>query len=283
MGRRGAALLLAPVFVVAPAVAQVPLSTGDKTVVNYAFATQLGSGVYSIEGRTIQVYRLPLSYMVRPETAERWGVKVNFPLTFGFLDFEPRDVLDTGLPQHLDTVSLVPGVELRVLARANWLLRPFIEAGIAKDRSGEASAGVASGGLRSLVDLHGGEFDIALGNALTYARVAPQGEEPASDFVTLDTSVEARHLLGIDVHRYRLDYGLYASIDLYFDNPDFPLRSEQPLRVHDQYEIGVTFGTRPPIEVWRFELPRLGVGYRFGSDASAFRFVIGIPAPALSR
>ena len=68
---------LLPLAVVAllalPARAQtaVPLSAGEKSVANFAFATQLGSGIYTIDGRTIQIYRLPLSYTIRPDTDDR--------------------------------------------------------------------------------------------------------------------------------------------------------------------------------------------------------------------
>ena len=42
--------------------AQSLLSGDEQNVVNFAFATQLGSGVYSVSGRTLQIYRLPFSH-----------------------------------------------------------------------------------------------------------------------------------------------------------------------------------------------------------------------------
>src|SRR5262245_45699425 len=108
-----------------------PLSSEEKTTINFAFATQLGSGIYSIGGRTIQVYRFPLAWTLLTESPERVGLKITFPLTFGFYDFKAADVLDTGVPKHLDTVSLVPGLEFRLMAAENWLVKPYFEAGIA--------------------------------------------------------------------------------------------------------------------------------------------------------
>lgn len=46
-----AAALIA-LWVSAPAIAQDPLRAGEEPLVNYAFATQLGSGEYSISGCT---------------------------------------------------------------------------------------------------------------------------------------------------------------------------------------------------------------------------------------
>ena len=44
-----------------------------------------------------------------------------------------------------------------------------------------------------------------------------------------------------------------------------------------QYEVGVTFGTRPSIKLWKIPLPRLGLSYRFGEDLSAIRLIFGSP------
>ena len=64
-----AALLLAVVIAVLPAperaLAQAALRASEEQLVNYAYATQLGSGVYDISGRTLQIYRLPFGYTFR--------------------------------------------------------------------------------------------------------------------------------------------------------------------------------------------------------------------------
>ena len=98
----------------------------------------------------VQIYRLPLAYTPRPESPERWGLKITFPVTVGFYDFEPVDVIDTGRPDDLDTVSLVPGLEFRVPVRPRLLLKPFLEAGVAREGSEDATVWVSSFGLRTL-------------------------------------------------------------------------------------------------------------------------------------
>ncbi len=44
-----------------------------------------------------------------------------------------------------------------------------------------------------------------------------------------------------------------------------------------QYEIGVTLGTTETRHLWRIPLPRVGIGYRFGSNLDVIRNVIGTP------
>src|SRR5262245_20657056 len=42
--------------------AQSPLTRSEQAVINFGFATQLGSGVYTMSGRTLQVYKIPFGY-----------------------------------------------------------------------------------------------------------------------------------------------------------------------------------------------------------------------------
>src|SRR5512134_3864622 len=109
--------------------AQSPLTREEQTFIDFGFATQLGSGVYTMSGRTLQVYRLPFGY--EPDHADdaRVRVRLTFPVTFGLLDFKPVDVIDTGLPESLDSLSFVPGVAVDVTLRPGWQLEPFVEAG----------------------------------------------------------------------------------------------------------------------------------------------------------
>jgi hypothetical protein len=266
-----------------PVLAADALTRQEERLVNYAFATRLGSGVYDLSGRTVQVYRLPFSWTPRPEGPDRLGVRVNMPVTIGFIDFKASDVAATGLPSNLDTASFVPGVEFRLRARENWLIMPHAEVGIAEDRTSAASAYVSGVGIRSVADFAAGRYRLTLGNELLYVRVDPRDHQPADDFASFETCIEARHGMGFSIRGFRADYGLYVSQYLYFGDPHFPLGRDGRASVDDQYEIGVTFGTEQEAKLWKVGLPRLGFGYRFAQGISVFRFVIGIPAPSLER
>jgi len=197
----------------------VALTLPEERAVNYAFATQLGSGVYDVSGRTVQIYRLPFAFTPRPEARGRLGVRVMIPVTIGFVDFKPLDVASTGLPDHLDTGSIVPGVELRIVLRENWMLMPSAEFGIATDRSSEATTYISSTGVRSVADFNAGNFGLALGNEALYSRVDPRNDEPADAFFSFETCLEARHGMGFSIHGLEADYRLYALQDLYFGDP----------------------------------------------------------------
>ena len=93
MRTRSACLLL---MLAMPAAAERPLTRSEQAVINFGFATQLGSGIYSLSGRTLQVYRLPFAYTPPVDEDTRVRPRITLPLTLGFVDFKPRDVVETG-------------------------------------------------------------------------------------------------------------------------------------------------------------------------------------------
>lgn len=258
-----------------------PLSASEKGEFNYAFATQLGSGIYTISGRTLQVYRLPLSLTFRPEEeGSRRGWRFTIPVTLGFYDFKAVDVVENGLREEVATMSVIPGVEFLVPLTGNWLLKPYVEAGRVWDRSGSADAAVYSSGAWSRADFRAGRFNLSLGNGLGYTVVDPSSVPGSEALIALETAFEARHGLGSGAWA-KLDYGLYLVQHLYFQRPAYPLDPGGSSGMLDQYEVGVTFGSRESLKIWKITLPRIGVGYLFGQDLSALRLVFGSPARSL--
>jgi hypothetical protein len=176
--------------------AQSLLSRDEQNVVNFAFATQLGSGVYSVSGRTLQIYRLPFRYDLK--TAEA-GFEAVFtlPVTLGFYDFELQDVANGDIPTDVDALSFVPGLMLEFEAGPHWTLAPYAEAGVSKARDADADSTVYSGGLASLYEFGGQGFDWQLRNDLTYAGVDLHGAEGSDHFTRFQTVLTARRPVGM--------------------------------------------------------------------------------------
>jgi hypothetical protein len=291
----GFAALLVLIPAARPCHADQPLTLSEQQEFNYAFATQVGSGIYSISGRTLQVYRYPLSYSFRTSEEGRAGWRLTFPMTFGFYDFDSQDVLDSNLRDSVATVSLVPGAEFLVPVRTHWLLKPFAEAGYVWDRDGGADAAIYSAGLRSRFDFQGGGFDMVLGNGLSYAVVDPSGSTGRDAMVAVEAAFTASHLFGRQGQvpgqgqgagqgqgpgGSQADYEPYFVARVYLGGEDQPLASDGANTLV-QYEVGMTFGSRGPMKLWKIPLPRLGVGYVFGQDLAVLRIVFGAPAQSL--
>ena len=78
---------------------------------NYEFASELGSGIYEVAGRTIQVYQLRPSYNLRPASprAAPPGINLISPVTVGFFNFQPTDLIHLHIPTQIDALSFEPG------------------------------------------------------------------------------------------------------------------------------------------------------------------------------
>lgn len=274
---KGPSCLLLLLFGTAAAAAPRPLSSGEQAVLNFGFATQLGSGVYSLSGRTLQVYRLPFGYTLPLEDDAPLQVRLTLPFTIGFLDFEPGDVIDTGLPHNLDSFSLVPGLEFDYAVDERWHLQPFLEAGIARDTGADVDQRVYSLGLRSRYDVERGAVDWQAYGELVRVVVDQVSLDQTDDFTRLRVGATARRPFEAERAGRRADFLVYGFTEAFTDAPAGPAGEiDDPDEL--QYEVGFTLGATETIWIWRIPLPRIGFGYRFGdNDLSVYRIVIGSP------
>jgi hypothetical protein len=254
--------------------AQTLLSSDEQNVVNFAFATQLGSGVYSVSGRTLQIYRLPFSHTFKSTEDSSFGVELTLPVTFGFYDFKLPDIANGAIPTDVDALSFVPGLTLVFEMQPGWKLEPYVEAGISRARDVDADSSVYAGGLRSLYEFDGQGFDWLLRNDLVFAGVDLRGTAGSDRFARFQTVITARRSF---TRNSKVDYLAYAMHEYYVDQPNGPVDSTDRSGGSVQYEIGMTFGTTETRRIWRIPLPRVGIGYRFGSNLDVFRVVFGTP------
>ena len=263
------------------------LSAAEDKPLSFAFASQAGSGIYDVEGRVVQIYRIPLSFSVKRlgEDAGDWGIAVASPLTFGFYDFEPDDVFTGEFPTHVGTASLLPGVAFGVRAKKNWILSPHVDFGAAKDFSGGALAWVYDVGLRSDVTFPAGDWDVLAGQELLWAGAAQPDVALTGWYGEARVGFEFRHLLPWTSRRSQWDAGLFIAYHRYFKDDRSvavtyaavaPAPESSPTSfVDEQTEVGFSFGTRPKLSWWKLSLPNLGLSYRFGDGVQGVRLIFG--------
>ena len=260
-----------------PAAAERPLTRNEQAVINFGFATQLGSGIYSLSGRTLQVYRLPFAYAPPVDEDARVRPRITLPLTLGFVDFKPRDVVETGVPERIDSLSFVPGLALHIAVREDWELEPFAEAGIARDQASEADQDVYAAGLRSRYDFGDGPTQWQLYNELVHVVVEQDSPDRTDDFTRFRTGTTARRPFDTESSGRRADFEAYGLVEVILDPTGGPAGSRPQDGAAMQYEVGVTLGATEPLRLWGVKLPRVGLGYRFGSGLSVVRVVFGSP------
>lgn len=242
--------------------------------INYVFATDLGSGVYDLGGRTLQIYRFTYTEDLRAVDAETTGVRLVLPLTFGFFDFAPLDVLSEGIPTRVDSFSVVPGIELDYLLTGEWHLIPYVRAG-ASIASSSVDGWLYGIGLRAerRLDWHG--WDSFVRSELSVAGVGYRNEVPDDEFARLRQGFDLTRGTGWRIRGREVELGLYSIFDVILDPPTAPVAEAR--KVPLQAEFGFTVSTRPAVKIWRFDAPRLGFGYRLAGELSAWHFLIGVP------
>ena len=248
----------------------------DKQFTTYAFAHEFGSGVYDFNGRTLQVYGLPFSWTLREGDAGRLGLRLKLPVTLGFLDFQAQDVLETGLPQRVDSISFVPGLELDWRVGDHWRVRPYLQAGASIASESEVDTQLYGTGMRGERSFSMQGFDGLYAVEGSFSAVHYRDDSlPNDDFLRARNSIELRKGSGHWLSGREVDYGLFTVVDAYLDPPTGPTTGLDVPTV--QLEAGIVLGTRPQWKVQRVPIPRLGLSYRFAGDLSTVRLVIGAP------
>lgn len=272
---RAACLLLLLLLTPAAALAQDD-PRAEQQFANYAFAHELGSGVYGAGGQLLQIYRLPFSWHYREAGAAAPGVTLLLPVTLGFLDFSPMGLLQQHLPGGIDSLSFVPGIALEFV-RGDWRVQPFAKVGVEladhSDIGGTLySLGVQNEFRRALAD----GWQLRFRDDLLYSGVNYRGSLPTDTFVRWRNAFEATNGLGRrDGRAHETETGFFAVLDWYIDPPTGPVTGVDITAV--QFEIGMMIGARPPLKWRRLTLPRVGLSYRFAGDVSAWRLVLGAP------
>lgn len=236
----------------------------EEPSLSFAFASQAGSGIYTIEGRVVQIYRIPVAFTVKPLDDDAiWGAALTLPLTFGFYDYKAVDVLEGQFPPHIGTASLLPGVEFNVRATKNWILSPHVDFG-----------------ARSVVSFPIATWDVRAGQELLWAGAAETENPLTAWYSEVMAGFEFRHELPGSSGRTRWDVGVFVVYEHYFKNEGstpvaVTYSAAATPGVDEQTEIGISFGTRPKLAWKKISMPKLGVSYLFGDGLHGVRLVIG--------
>jgi len=242
---------------------------------NHAFAVYIGSGLFVAGGRSVFVFRVAPMTTLRSEEEHKLGVRLRINATFGFYDLKPEDLLDLELPDRIDTVALVPGVEFPIKLYDNWTLMPFIDVGAATDSEFHDVTMVVGTGSRSRAEFHDKRHLYVLWNVLVYANNFDDDEFDREDYTVFRTDFEMRKLAKFKMFKRDLDLGLLAKSDWFFDTVliDVPLR--EPVKIRKRFELGFTIGsTRKYVLMKMLTAPRIGVTYITGDGVSGIRFVL---------
>ncbi len=271
---RSAAILTAIAMTVGTVLAQEP-ATPELGGIRLALLAEYGAvDQKTVEGRSVQIYRIPIGFRLRDEADHRWGLKLMLPVSIG--GTELRAATDVGdLVERIETVTIYPGVELQLPVGDRWFLRPYAEVGVISAFGDRGSEEVYTAGMKWRVELGATRIRWRLGGEGTFSvGTSPSGQ--SIDFMEFAVGPEVSMPLGFEVGGRAADLAPYA-IYRRFSGLEIPIPDREPASLEEQVEVGVTFGTEPRHEVWGVPMPRFGVAYRFGDGLDTWRIVFGFP------
>jgi len=265
-------LTLLPRFALAQqatAAARVP------DTVDYVYSAIVGTGWYKVGDREIFVLRIPASWTIRQaESNRRPGIKLLLPVTFGLQDFSFDDILETTL-DNVGTITFLPGVEVTFPVRPNWSVKPYGQIGYGWDITNGEGANVFATGIRSLTRFRERKFLWDIGADLTFAGQNPQNA-PSDSLglikLGLQFSIPMRWVAG-GRRTFMQTHLIYTS---YFDSLKFKNVIVDDDLVQEEYEIAVSIGIDPGINILGYNADQIGIGYRFG-DVKAITLVTSFP------
>ncbi len=266
-------LIGAVIGVGSPARAASRTFTSEADPQNFAHASFLGAGFYSVGGRQIYIIRLDLNFTLRSEDDHPWGLYLTFRPTFGFYDFKPRDVSDFDFPDSVGTLSVPPGIEFRLPVLDNWLLKPFVEAGPVWEFDSDTVTWIYGLGVESRAEFPAHESRFLLWNTLLWAGNWESDISSADDFVVFETTIEWRRLMGWTPGGHPTELGPLLRAEFYLDALGISPPEGEPIEIDHRYEVGLTWGLTERVLKWRMPIPRVGLTYRFGEGDSGYRLL----------
>lgn len=276
MSKRIAAILFtATMLIVSPwigrSVCRAQMSEDPSFLINYAYATWIGTGYYTVEDRDVWIFRIPLAaYNLREPTEEKVGYRLLFPLTLGFHNFET-------IPDSLATIAFVPGLEVSIPITKNWTLKPFGQFGFGKDFSGGSGAWIYGFGFRSLAVFPMKKWEFQLGNTLMAAGQEYRDGEFDRGFSMFELGLNVRNPWSFTFLNRETRIDTFFVHTEFIDDVDILLATTKLEKISRLFRVGATLKPEKGYKIWFATLQGIGLSYMFGDGARGIRLQTSFP------
>jgi hypothetical protein len=265
-------------FIFLPLLFGLQLSAQTSTASNHAFSAQMGSGIYLVDNDETQIYRLSGSVGLRSPLRRTWGLRLRLPLTVGFSDFKVVDVFNSGLPQEITAITLLPSLEIEHFFRRKWLASPFVGFGAGIDCRRASHQWITLVGLRNQFIFLLNRWEMRLNQRLFYSELLTPAFSAVDDLAGCESGIEFRRPVGLRLFGQELDVAPFFSNYIYHISPRL-LTTAAALQKQVKWEIGLTVGAVRPGYFFGIRLPRAGVSYRFGKNDATICLLLGTAFP----
>ncbi len=217
--RAGAATLLGLLLLAVPAAAQ------DGDLDGLLLLPLTATEVRDADATSFQIYRIPISYPIRRLEDKPWGLRITLPVSLGAHQLEAAT--DVGnVVESIQSVAVIPGVELLFPVGELWVVKPFAEAGIADDSLTGETHLLYAAGIRGRGTYEARPFELMVGAAVKY-RNGTTSDVVKSWYSTVEAGLDAQLPLGFSVGSREAQGGGYAILR-HFSELELELVTEGP-------------------------------------------------------
>ena len=254
-----------------------PNPPGTGGVANYPYTQDLGFGGYDAGQQEVVNLKIPVSRLIRSPEEHPWGLRLRFPISFGVFGLSFDDFLGDLDTERIKTLTFVPAAEFLIPLSDHWLLKPRQDFGIGKDFEGGDWIWITATEIQGVYTKPWKNLVFTFGSGVKYSFSDSANDLYDDDFALVKVGFDTLIPFGIDIGKRRVDTSLYLVVRHYFRELVFDQVLEDPLIIEQEYEIGITLGSTPLPRIWRFNVPRFLIGYRFGRDLKGIRLKFGLP------
>ena len=258
---------------------QSTFAEDDESLVgltSFSFASYLGTGFYTTSGQNVFVLQIPLEHIIKEKTDTQAGWTLTLPITIGFINFDNLNTEDLPDLNDVATLTFLPGIKYHYPMTVDWTITPFADYGFARDFNHTSNVLITAFGIKSYANFHLTNTIFSLSNRFLYARERSKEANNDSDYSLIETGINYRVTSSDDSFNHSPLYTNFYYINFYYpNNLVFLERTENPVRVGIEHEVGITFSNLP--DFMFLEKPQIGLGVRFGNGVNVYRIVFGAP------
>lgn len=256
-----------------------PLEVDPEGVENYPYTHDLGFGGYDAGEQQVVNIKIPVSRLFRDPEERPWGLRLRFPISFGVYGLTLGDFLeDLDFDvNRIKALTFVPAAEFLIPLSENWMLKPRQDLGVGKDFEGGDWVLILATEVQGLYTKPWKNMVFTFGSGVKYSFSDSNRGLYDDDFARLEVGLDTLIPFGLDVGQRRVDFSLYVIGRHYFRALVFDQVVRDPLVIEQEGEVGITFGSTPLPRIWKFNVPRLLIGYRFAEDFQGILIKFGLP------
>jgi|GEM_PF-1800634 len=256
---------------------QAQVSDDGVSSFNYAYSVFVGTGVYRFNEGTIYIVNVPLNFdLVEPDYEQgKVGYRLLVPFSVGianvgslddFADFEFSDA---------QAFSVAPGIEALIPFLPNWLLKPYLQAGIGWENTNSGRSGIFGAGSR-VRGWYGRDERLLVGGEFLWARNSPNKGLRTTSFNRWGLGAEYK--IPTKWYAFGRNLSLHGRLlQYYFGNPVNFEQETDLFKVKYSTEVGISFGVNPPINILGYDFRQAGIGFERSGEYKAITLFTTFP------